>query len=280
MTRSLPLFKRSAVHNLRVTRIVASGGTLDEGLVLPSGLMAAAGIAPFEQIVVTNMRGGSWDNRIHSFAVPGEGDDVEGLGSLARFLEPGDLTCVIARGFVTAAGLEEIEAGRLPCIDVGFDPATNLANDLGAAALALEYAQGRKERVARVPDVVHDLHARHFTGPHLSSLLTGLVVTDTHPDCLQGSAELPGELMEAAGLARYQGVLVYNADAGGMAETYAVPMPPGVVMTTGAMAGFAPKGTRTHVASYALGRGAPPVLVRARGNSAALAERVTLPEGS
>ena len=41
---------------------------------------------------------------------------------------------------------------------------------------------------------------------------------------------------------------------GGIADTYAVPMPEGVVMTTGAMASFANIGEKVSVASYIMSK--------------------------
>ena len=49
-------------------------------------------------------------------------------------------------------------------------------------------------------------------------------------------------------------VTVYNATYGGFADTYAVPMKEWIVMTTGAMATFAPIGTTVNIISFALSR--------------------------
>ena len=84
------------------------------------------------------------------------------------------------------------------------------------------------------------------------SIVIGLKINNTHPDCLQGSAELPRSVMEKAGLYEYKSVSVYNSSKGGVADTYSVPMPEGVVMTTGAMASFAKKGHMVNVVGYVL----------------------------
>ena len=78
-------------------------------------------------------------------------------------------------------------------------------------------------------------------------------INKTHPNCLQGSAEIPSELMQKAGLEKYQSISVYNLVRGGVADTYVVPTPPKIIMTTGAMANFAKIGEKVNVASYVIG---------------------------
>ena len=58
--------------------------------------------------------------------------------------------------------------------------------------------------------------------------------------------------MEKAGLYEYKSVSVYNSTLGGVADTYSVPMPEGVVMTTGAMASFASIGNNVNVVGFVL----------------------------
>ncbi len=60
--------------------------------------------------------------------------------------------------------------------------------------------------------------------------------------------------MKQANIDEYKSVTVYNATYGGCADTYAVPMKEGIVMTTGAMATFAPIGTTVNIISFALSR--------------------------
>jgi aspartate 1-decarboxylase len=152
-------------------------------------------------------------------------------------------------------------------VDIGFSPETNLSNRLEDAKVLLEYFN-QKNEVEQVSENILEQRNHCSSRVMLSSLICGLEVTATHPDCLQGSAELPEDIMTVAGLNRYRGVFVYNADKGGMAETYAVPMPPGIVMTTGAMAGFAPIGTETNIAAYNLSKSEFPLtIVNVRNNS-------------
>ena len=49
----------------------------------------------------------------------------------------------------------------------------------------------------------------------LEAIVTNLQVTKTHPDCLQGSAELPKSVMDKIGISQYKSVscLLYTSDA-------------------------------------------------------------------
>jgi aspartate 1-decarboxylase len=91
---------------------------------------------------------------------------------------------------------------------------------------------------------------KNFKRTVLSNLIIGLKINNTHPDCLHGSAEIPNTIMNACDLKQYQHVLVYNATLGGAADTYSVPMPEGIIMTTGAMAKFAKLGEVVNVSSF------------------------------
>lgn len=75
--------------------------------------------------------------------------------------------------------------------------------------------------------------------------------------------------MTKASVEKYQSVSVYNSSKGGVADTYAVPMPPKIVMTTGAMAQFAKKGEIVNVATYVIGkRNVVPVIIFTNGSEA------------
>lgn len=75
-------------------------------------------------------------------------------------------------------------------------------------------------------------------------------INKTHPDCLHGSAEIPQSMLDAVGIRQYQSVSVYNTSVGGVADTYAVAMPEGTIMTTGAMASFAKLNDYVNVAAF------------------------------
>jgi len=243
-------FKRSAIHNLVITscRNEFKKDEVSEGLVIPKSILKKSDILPWEQITVTKISGGNWNNRIKTFVL--EGDDngeIEARGSLASFLTVGDLTCLISRTILDQRFLNLYKNNQLPIFDLGFDPEKkeNLA-ELGR--LDIEHSEEKQRDVKQFDGFA--LERNELPRIMLSSLVLSLEVNKTHPDCLQGSAELPREIMNAANLNRYQSVSVYNRTKGGIADTYAVPMPAGVIMTTGAMATFAGIGEAVNIASY------------------------------
>ena len=246
------LFKRSAVHNLRVTkcRTEFSSGEVSEGLLIPKSILDKADILPWEQIIVTKIDGGNWINRLTTFAIAGKEDGVvEARGSLASFLNEGDLTCLITRMTLPDDNLIRFNQNEIPIFDLGFDPESNMDN-LIDSRLDIEYGTKKEIDVKESEQLIEKRNSvsRFF----LQSLILSLVVNKTHPNCLQGSAELPDKIMREGLVNKYQCVSVYNASKGGIADTYAVPMPAGVVMTTGAMAGFAPIGDKVNIAAYSI----------------------------
>jgi aspartate 1-decarboxylase len=240
--------KRSAIHNLRID--VGGQGAdhaVNEGIALPEPLRLASDLAIGEAVIVARIGGDNRQNRVRTFVVPALTEHVEARGSLGHFLATGDLVCVIAETRLGTEGQQRHRSGDLPIVDYGIVPGA----DFHEGTL-------KHERLGR-PDEVMDgpaepVAVRESLMPRimLSGLITNLVVNDTNENCLLGSAEVPGVLMDQVGMTRHTMVTVFNASAGGCTDTYAVPMDPGVVMTTGAMAGFAPLGTLVHVAAFAL----------------------------
>ncbi|MBI5622073.1 aspartate 1-decarboxylase [Candidatus Falkowbacteria bacterium] len=258
------IFKRSAIHNLVITncRNTFKRGEIVEGLVIPKNILRKSDILPWEQVIVTKINGNNWINRIKTFVIEGENNGkVEARGSLAKFLKKGDLTCLITR---TLLNEKEVVLFKFPIFDLGFDPDKNKDNTI-ENRLDIEYGNKKIRGVKDFKTLVGDRkEIKHF---FLSSLILGLKINKTHPDCLQGSAELPGNIMTKASVEKYQSVSVYNSSKGGVADTYAVPMPPKVVMTTGAMAQFAKKGEIVNVATYVIGiKGVVPVIISTNGS--------------
>jgi aspartate 1-decarboxylase len=218
--------KRSCLHNVRVTAAQArSDADMPEGLVLSEELMAAADIAPFEQIIVTKIGGTNWINRMYSFALPGKGGAVEARGAVAHLLRPGDVCCVITGTFLGQAEHDRHLADRydVPLIDVRLYPEDGTANDPSKGKIVLEQA-GRLDRVPALPlGVVQQRRA--LPRVTLSNLLCGLVVEEVERrGCIEMSAELPMDYMKRAGFCRNQSIFVYNASRGGAsAESYVVP---------------------------------------------------------
>jgi len=221
---------------------------ISEGLVVPESILKKSDILPWEQVIVTKISGGNWNNRIKTFVLEGKNNgQIEARGSLASFFSEGDLTCLISRTVLDEKYLDLYKNDKLPIFDLGFDP-TKKENNGELGRLDIEYSKEKIRNVKEFDDFAKK--RRELPRIMLSSLALSLEVNKTHPDCLQGSAELPGKIMEAVNLNRYQSVSVYNKTKGGVADTYAVPMPAGVIMTTGAMATFAGIGDAVNIASY------------------------------
>ncbi len=261
------IFKRSAIHNLVVTncRNGFKKGEITEGMVIPKDILEKSDILPWEQVIVTKINGNNWINRIKTFVIEGEDNGrVEARGSLAKFLKKGDLTCLITRTLLNKKEVALYKLNKFPIFDLGFDPDRNTDN-LIDSRLNIEYGNKKIREVKDFKTLVKD--RKDIKRFFLSSLVLNLKINKTHPDCLQGSAELPGDIMTKACVEKYQSVSVYNSSKGGVADTYAVPMPPRVVMTTGAMAQFAKKGEIVNVATYIIGtKSIAPVVILTNGS--------------
>jgi aspartate 1-decarboxylase len=246
-------FKRSAIHNLVITDCKADfkEDEITEGLVVPKNILEKSDILPWEQIIVTKINGDNWINRIKTFVIKGEDNGiVEARGSLANFFKKGDLTCLITRTLLSEKEVILYKQNKFPIFDLGFNPDKNTDNLINSR-LDIEYGNKKVRDVKDFKTLVKNrVKIKRF---FISSLILNLKINKTHPDCLQGSAELPGNIMDRASVEKYQSVSVYNFSKGGVADTYAVPMPPNVVMTTGAMASFAKKGEIVNVAGYSIG---------------------------
>ncbi len=241
--------KLSAIHNLVIEHVRFGEG---EGISIPSWLLIKADIRNHEEIIITKIGAGSWKNRLHTFVVEASNDaEVNVSGSLAHFLQKGDITCIIAESYSDTDAVARYRDDVYPIFDVGFDPQNNVDNS--RANLNLQYFSHTVKAIGQGAEFFTAIAERDtLLRSYASSLIMGLQINKTHPDCLQGSAELPESVMKAAEIATYRSVSVLNATAGGAADTYAVPMPEGIVMTTGAMASFAKLGDYVNVVSYAI----------------------------
>jgi len=263
------IFKRSAVHNLIITNCKNNfrQGEITEGLVIPKNILKKSDILPWEQVIVTKINGNNWINRIKTFVIKGEDNGkVEARGSLAKFLKKGDLTCLITRTLLSEKEVALYKQNKFPIFDLGFDPDKNTDN-LIDSRLDIEYGNKKIRGVKDFETLVKD--RKKIKRFFISSMILNLKINKTYPDCLHGSAELPGNIMTNACVKKYQSVSVYNFSKGGIADTYAVPMPPKVVMTTGAMAQFAKKGEIVNVATYIIGtKSIAPVIISTNGSEA------------
>lgn len=250
-------FKCSAIHNLIITKKCegVDKSNFNEGIVIPKNIMEKADIFAGEEIIITKIGAGSWKNRLKTFIIEGEDNcDVEVRGSISKFLDVGDLTCLITEMYLDDEQFSQYQKNEIPIFDLGFDPKTN--KDNSESSLDIQYLGKKIKDVNIVDGIIKEakMIRKNIPKMFLEAIVTNLQVTKTHPDCLQGSAELPKSVMDKIGISQYKSVSVYNMTYGGVADTYAVPMPEGVVMTTGAMASFANIGEKVSVASYVISK--------------------------
>lgn len=245
-------FKCSAIHNLIITK-VNDKEDMNEGILIPTQILTKTNLFNGQEVIITKIGAGNWKNRIKTFIIENkENNDVEIRGSLTHFLEKGDLTCLIAECYMDEKTFEEYKSDEYAIFDLGFDPKNNKDNTV--STLDLQYYSHKEKNVLENSQLFNEqvLKREKLLKVFAQSIIIGLQVNNTHPDCLQGSAELPRSIMEKAGLYEYKSVSVYNSSLGGVADTYSVPMPEGVVMTTGAMASFAKIGDIVNVVGFVL----------------------------
>jgi aspartate 1-decarboxylase len=245
--------KRSCIHNVRVDKSnVISNADIPDGLVIPREIMRVADIAPFEQINVTKIGGSNWMNRMYTFAIPGDGDQVEARGSIAHLLSEGELCCIITATNLDSDQHQMHVNGTFtpPIIDVRLYP-NDKSNDMSDIKIVLE-RQGRFDRVKDLTDDVVDERAA-LPRVMLSNLLAGLTIeTVEKRGCIEMSAELPIEYMQKAGFCNAQSIVVYNSSRGGAsAESYVVPsLTKKTIGISGALTAVADVGDRISQAAY------------------------------
>lgn len=241
--------KLTAFHNVRIE----ASNTVDrEGIIIPKPLLAISDLEEFEQVIVTKINSDSYNNRVRTIVLADDNiEQVTVCGSLAKYLLKGDLTCIISETFVSKEDKRKYREGKWAIIDIGFDAQSNMDNK--NYTIELQYYDSKKKVMDNTNDLCDAIEKRkHLNRIKMFAIIKGLKINKTHSDCLHGSAEIPGSLLSNAGIEQYTSVSVYNTSVGGVAETYAVAMPEGVVMTTGAMATFAKLGEVVNVAAFCL----------------------------
>ena len=75
---------------------------------IDSALMQAAGILPYEFVLVADLNNGS---RLETYAVPAEPDSgkVVILGAAARLIDPGDIIIILSFGYYTPQEAKKIK---------------------------------------------------------------------------------------------------------------------------------------------------------------------------
>lgn len=248
MDKLLTSMKMSAIHNLKIQ---CCENEQREGIILPPQIMKSADLQCYQQVIITRISGDSFCNRIRSFVIEGEeGCCVTACGSISKFLKVGDLTCIIGETSATNEDIENFNKDRWPIFDVGFNAETNVDNT--EFFIELQYAS--KKYITSDKEVLETAaNSRNgLARTILASLIIGMKINKTHPDCLHGSAEIPKSVLHKANVKQYKSVCVYNSSIGGEADTYAVEMPEGIVMTTGAMASFASIGNYVNIAAFVI----------------------------
>jgi len=77
-------------------------------IAIDSALMEAAGILPYESVLVADLNNG---NRLETYVVPAEADSgqVVILGAAARLIKPKDIVIIISFGFFTPQEAKEFK---------------------------------------------------------------------------------------------------------------------------------------------------------------------------
>ena len=77
-------------------------------IAIDSALMEAAGILPYESVLIADLNNG---NRLETYVIPAEADSgkIVILGAAARLIKPKDLTIIIGFGYFTPEEAKEFK---------------------------------------------------------------------------------------------------------------------------------------------------------------------------
>jgi aspartate 1-decarboxylase len=96
---------KSKLHRARVTKtkLHYSGS-----IAIDSELMEAAGILPYESVLIADLNNG---NRLETYAVPAEAGSrqIEILGAAAQLIKPRDIVIILSFGFFTPEEAKEFK---------------------------------------------------------------------------------------------------------------------------------------------------------------------------
>lgn len=249
------LVKRSAIHNIVINKCNSSisNWEINEWLVIPKKILNACDIKNGEQIIVTKIYWDNWINRVKTFVIEWKDDwIVEARWSLANFYKEWEIACIVTFTLLNEEQFKDYINDKYPIFDIWFNPDTN--KDNLEFNLNIEFRTFKEFNVKEYWKYLE--YRKNISRVQLSTLILWLKVNQTHPDCLQWSAELPWKIMDKWNLSRYEWVAVYNVSKWWASETYAVPMPDKVVMTTWAMAKFAKVWEKVNIASFVISKDA------------------------
>jgi aspartate 1-decarboxylase len=110
---------KSKLHRARVTKAKLH---YPGSIAIDSALMEAAGILPYESVLIADLNNG---NRLETYAVPAQAGSrqIEVLGAAAQLIKPKDIVIILSFGFFTPEEAEEFK----PKIVV-LDENNNIAN--------------------------------------------------------------------------------------------------------------------------------------------------------
>lgn len=96
---------KSKLHRARVTD---SKLHYPGSIAIDSSLMAAAGILPYESVLIADLNNG---NRLETYAVPAEAGSrrIEILGAAAQLIKPKDIVIILSFGFLTPEEAKEFK---------------------------------------------------------------------------------------------------------------------------------------------------------------------------
>jgi aspartate 1-decarboxylase len=88
---------KSKLHRARVTETKLH---YPGSIAIDSALMEAAGILPYESVLIADLNNG---NRLETYVVPAEAGSkqIVVLGAAAQLIEPKDIVIILAFGFLT-----------------------------------------------------------------------------------------------------------------------------------------------------------------------------------
>lgn len=96
---------KSKLHRARVTKTKLH---YPGSIAIDSQLMEAAGILPYESVLIADLNNG---NRLETYAVQAEAGSrqIEVLGAAAQLIKPRDIVIILSFGFFTPEEAEEFK---------------------------------------------------------------------------------------------------------------------------------------------------------------------------
>ena len=96
---------KSKLHRARVTNAKLH---YPGSIAIDSALMEAAGILPYESVLIADLNNG---NRLETYAVPAEAGSrqIEVLGAAALLVKPKDIVIILSFGFFTPEEAKEFK---------------------------------------------------------------------------------------------------------------------------------------------------------------------------